>query len=225
MICCGSFVNFVEIIDSVMAKQKYYVVWKGLEPGVYKSWKECERQIRNFDGAKYKSFYDEDLARKAFGDDPKNYIGKDFGKLTEDEKLEFGNPIEDSFCVDAACSGNPGTMEYRGVDTQSGAELFRQGPFPHATVNIGEFLAIVHGLAFMAERNIKWPLYTDSRTAMKWVRDKKINSKLERLPVNERVFVLVERAIDWLKKNNYPNKVIKWETAAWGEIPADFGRK
>lgn len=208
-----------------MAKQKYYVVWVGKEPGVYNTWKECERQIRNFDGAVYKSFYDEGLAQKALLDEPENYIGKDFGKLPEDEKALYGDPVQDSFCVDAACSGNPGIMEYRGVDTQSGAELFRQGPFPHATVNIGEFLAIVHGLAFMAERNIKWPIYTDSRTAMKWVRDKKINSKLERLPVNEKVFVLVERAINWLKTNDYPNKIIKWETAAWGEIPADFGRK
>ncbi|MEN8225084.1 MAG: ribonuclease H family protein [Bacteroidota bacterium] len=208
-----------------MAKQKYYVVWEGKEPGVYKTWKECERQIRNFDGALYKSFYDEGLAHKAFHDDPGNYIGKDFGKLTEEAKKAFGTPIQDSICVDAACSGNPGKMEYRGVDTQSGAELFKQGVFPHATVNIGEFLALVHGLAFLVERNIDWPIYSDSRTAMKWVRDKKINSKLERMPVNEKMFKLVERAEKWLKTNKYPNKIIKWETAAWGEIPADFGRK
>ncbi len=208
-----------------MAKQKYYVVWKGKEPGVYNSWKECERQIRNFDGAQYKSFYDADLARKAFHDDPKNYIGKDFGKMSEKEKEAYGRPIPDSLSVDAACSGNPGIMEYRGVDTQSGAELFRMGKFPHATVNIGEFLAIVHGLAFLAERNLDWPIYTDSRTAMKWVKDKKLNSKLERLPVNEKVFKLVDRAVTWLKTHDYRNKIIKWETAAWGEIPADFGRK
>ena len=208
-----------------MARQKYYVVWKGNEPGVYNTWKECERQIRNFDGALYKSFYDENLAKQAFLDDPNNYIGKDFGKMTEKEKEAYGTPISDSLCVDAACSGNPGIMEYRGVDTQSGAELFRMGKFPHATVNIGEFLAIVHGLAFLAERNLEWPIYSDSRTAMKWVKDKKINTKLERLPVNEKMFVLVDRALKWLHNHDYTNKIIKWETAAWGEIPADFGRK
>ena len=208
-----------------MARQKYYVVWKGKEPGVYDTWKECERQIRNFDGALYKSFYDKGLAKSAFLNDPKNYIGKDFGKMTEKEKESYGTPISDSLCVDAACSGNPGIMEYRGVDTQSGAELFRMGKFPHATVNIGEFLAIVHGLAFLAERNLDWPIYSDSRTAMKWVKDKKINTKLERLPINEKMFVLVDRALKWLNSHAYPNKIIKWETAAWGEIPADFGRK
>jgi ribonuclease HI len=208
-----------------MAKQKYYVVWEGKNPGVYDNWKDCERQIRNHDGAVYKSFVDRELAEKAFLDDPKIYIGKDFGKLTEAEKIPYGKPIDDSISVDAACSGNPGTMEYRGVDTLSGAELFKQGPFKYATVNIGEFLAIVHGLAYMAERNQDFPIYTDSRTAMKWVRDKKIKTTLKRKAINEKLFQLVERAIVWLENNEYPNKIIKWETAAWGEIPADFGRK
>jgi len=208
-----------------MAKQKYYVVWAGKEPGVYDSWKECERQIRNFDGAIYKSFVDKELAGKAFLDDPKNYIGKDFGKLTEAEKIPYGKPIGNSISVDAACSGNPGKMEYRGVDTLSGAELFRQGPYPVGTVNIGEFLAIVHGLAYMAERGQKWPLYTDSRTAMKWVKDKKIKTKLQRQDNTEKLFGLVDRAIAWLESKEYSNRIIKWETAAWGEIPADFGRK
>jgi ribonuclease HI len=168
---------------------------------------------------------DEALARKAFLDNPEHYIGKDFGKLSEEEKKPFGKPIGDSISVDAACSGNPGTMEYRGVDTLSGAELFRQGPFRHATVNIGEFLAIVHGLAYLAERDFDFPVYTDSRTAMKWVRDKKIKTKLEHTPENTRLFELVDRAISWLETHDYPNRIIKWETAAWGEIPADFGRK
>ena len=208
-----------------MAKQKYYVVWVGKEPGVYKTWQECERQIRNFDGAVYKSFVDEELAHQAYEDDHANYIGRDFGKLKEQEKKKFGNPIEDSICVDAACSGNPGPMEYRGVDKLSGAELFRMGPFQYATVNIGEFLAIVHGLAYLAERDFDFPIYTDSKTAMKWVRDKKINTKLERVSVNEKVFVLLDRAVKWLETHDYSNEIIKWETAAWGEIPADFGRK
>jgi len=208
-----------------MGRKKYYVVWKGKEPGVYGSWEECERQIRNFEGAVYKSFHDEDLARRAYSEDYRNYIGRDFGKLTEAEKEKFGRPVADSICVDAACSGNPGTMEYRGVDTKSGAELFRMGPFPNATVNLGEFLAIVHGLAYLAERGFDWPVYTDSRTAMKWVADRKVKTKLGRNNENERVFNLVARALKWLETHDYPNRVMKWETAAWGEIPADFGRK
>ncbi|MEA3478513.1 MAG: ribonuclease H family protein [Bacteroidota bacterium] len=210
-----------------MAKQKYYVVWKGKEPGVYSSWRECERQIRNFDGAVYKSFKTKELAGKAYLDEPRQYIGRDMRReeRTDEEKLLYGDPIEDSICVDAACSGNPGKLEYRGVDTLSGAELFRQGPFQQGTVNIGEFLAVVHALAYLKERDFNFPIYSDSRTAMKWVRDKKTKTKLEPAPENKKLFNLIERAEKWLADNEYTNPILKWETAVWGEIPADFGRK
>ncbi len=210
-----------------MSTQKYYVVWEGKTPGVYTEWKECERQIINYDGAVYKSFKSREMAEKAFLGDPQEYIGKDMRihERTEEEKALFGEPIQDSICVDAASSGNPGRMEYRGVDTMTGAELFRQGPFPEATVNIGEFLAIVHALAYLKERDFTFPVYSDSRTAMKWVKEKKTKTKLTPSPKNKKLFELVWRAEFWLANNDYPNKILKWETRVWGEIPADFGRK
>jgi len=210
-----------------MSTQKYYVVWEGKKPGVYTEWKECERQIINYDGAVYKSFKSREMAEKAFLGDPQEYIGKDMRihERTEEEKAIFGDPIQDSICVDAASSGNPGRMEYRGVDTMTGAELFRQGPFPEATVNIGEFLAIVHALAYLKERDFTFPVYSDSRTAMKWVKDKKTKTKLTPSSKNKKLFELVQRAEFWLADNDYPNKILKWETRVWGEIPADFGRK
>lgn len=210
-----------------MAKQKYYVVWEGKQPGIYTDWKECERQILNYDGARYKSFQSKELAEKAYHDDPGKYIGKDMRihERTEEEKILFGDPIPDSIAVDAASSGNPGKMEYRGVDTMSGVELFKQGPFEEATVNIGEFLAIVHALAYLKERDFTFPVYSDSRTAIKWVKDKRIKTKLEQTSSNKKLFELIRRAEAWLAKNDYPNKILKWETRVWGEIPADFGRK
>ena len=52
-----------------MAKrQKYYVVWKGREPGVYSNWADCQAQIAGFPGAEYKSFARKDEALEAFGD-------------------------------------------------------------------------------------------------------------------------------------------------------------
>ena len=42
---------------------------------------------------------------------------------------------------------------------------------------------------------------------------------------NKEVFVLIQRAINWLNTNSYSTKIVKWETKKWGEIPADFGRK
>ncbi len=210
-----------------MAKKKFYVVWEGNEPGIYFSWKECQKQINGFDKAVFKSFPDFNSAEKAFSGSPKDYIGKGkhISTLSKEEQLLIGEPIQDSLSVDAACSGNPGIMEYQGIDTMTGAKLFHQGPFPEATINIGEFLALVHGLGYLKQRDFKMPVYSDSITAISWVKKKKINTKLERSEKNEKLFQLVERAIIWLKNNNYQNKILKWETAAWGEIPADFGRK
>ena len=95
----------------------------------------------------------------------------------------------------------------------------------NSTNNIGEFLAIVHGLAFLKQNKSDRIIYTDSRTAMSWVRKKNCNTKLVKTEKNKDVFELIERAVEWLKNNSYATIIVKWETKAWGEIPADFGRK
>ncbi len=208
-----------------MAKQKYYVVWKGNKPGIYTSWDECKKHIAGFTGAVYKSFEDKTIAEKAFKSKPHLYIGNKINPFSSKANNTVGRPIKNSISVDAACSGNPGVLEYKGVKTATKEELFHLGPFPEGTVNLGEFLALVHGLAFLKKHNSSLPIYTDSITAMKWVRVKKINTKLERTSKNEELFKLVDRGIEWLQNNEYSNPIIKWETSVWGEIPADFGRK
>lgn len=210
-----------------MPAKKFYVVWKGKETGIFDSWKECERQIKNFQGAVYKAFSDRQEAEKAFRSDPWSFMGKDTGKpkVSREEIEKAGRPVLKSWAVDAACSGNPGVMEYRGVETATGTELFRQGPYEEGTVNIGEFLAIVHALALLKRKNSSIPVYSDSRTAIKWVRQKSANTKLVKNSRNEKLFDLLDRAENWLRENEVPNPVIKWETRCWGEIPADFGRK
>ena len=208
-------------------KNKFYVVWKGKVPGIYDSWDDCKKQISGMKGAQYMSFPTREQADKAYNSSYAAYKGskKKEPGLSASELLKIGEPNMHSIAVDAASSGNPGKMEYRGVDTSTKKQLFRQGPFPEGTNNIGEFLAIVHGLAFLKERKSDRVLYTDSRTAMSWVRKKKCNTKLQPNARNKELFELVERAEIWLAKNSYKTPVVKWETTAWGEIPADFGRK
>ena len=133
--------------------------------------------------------------------------------------------IVDSIAVDAACSGNPGDMEYRGVYVPTRQEIFRIGPFPEGTNNIGEFLAIVHGLALLKKKNSSLPIYSDSANALLWVKNKKCKTKLQRNERNSPIFDLIERAEKWLETNTYTTPLLKWETRKWGEIPADFGRK
>lgn len=209
-------------------KKKYYTVWKGHKTGVFESWDDCKAQIKDYQGAVYKSFDSFDAAKKALNSNYKNYIGKKkaFKSELSDEQLKkIGQPNLNSIAVDAASSGNPGIMEYRGVDTKTKKQLFHQGPFEEGTNNIGEFLAIVHGLAFLKQHNSDRIIYTDSKTAMSWVRKKNCNTKLERTDKNKALFELVDRAENWLKTNTYTTTIVKWETKAWGEIPADFGRK
>ena len=132
--------------------------------------------------------------------------------------------IKQALCVDAACSGNPGPMEYRGVHIPSGKEVFRFGPI-QGTNNIGEFLAIVHALALMQQKNISMPIYSDSVSGMAWVRNRKAKTTLSRTAQTEQALDLVARAENWLRTNQVQVPILKWETENWGEIPADFGRK
>ena len=208
-------------------KEKFYVVWEGHRPGIYTTWADCQVATKGYSGAKYKSFEDFATAKKAFNGNYWEYTAKKTIKktLSPAEIKKYGEPNLYSIAVDAASSGNPGKMEYRGVDTQTGKQLFHQGPFIQGTNNIGEFLALVHGLAYLKQKKSDRILYTDSKIAMSWIRQKTCKTKLKRTAKNKKLFELVDRAIVWLKNNTYTTKIIKWETKAWGEIPADFGRK
>ena len=208
-------------------KAKFYVVWKGKRPGIYENWDDCKAQITGQKGAQYKSFSSFEEAKKAYNSNYEFYKGKKKGEseLSQEALLKIGEPNFHSISVDAASSGNPGIMEYQGVDTKTKKKLFKQGPFQEGTNNIGEFLALVHGLAFLKQNKSDRIIYTDSRTAMSWVRKKTCNTKLVETNKNKALFDLIRRAIDWLNKNSYNTPIVKWETKAWGEIPADFGRK
>ena len=133
-------------------------------------------------------------------------------------------PTTQALCVDAACSGNPGQMEYRGVLIPSGKELFHFGPI-YGTNNIGEFLAIVHGLALLKQQGSNMPIYSDSFTARTWVKKKKCKTTLQRNEKTEYLLSVVARAERWLLTNTYTTPIETWQTELWGEIPADFGRK
>jgi ribonuclease HI len=135
------------------------------------------------------------------------------------------NVRANAIAVDAACSGNPGPMEYQGIDLATGYRVFHFGPL-HGTNNIGEFLAIVHALALLDKLGKHdTAVYSDSYNAILWVNKRKCKTKLERTPQTEPLFQIIERAERWLATHNYKNPLLKWETKEWGEVPADFGRK
>lgn len=216
-----------------MAQKKFYVVWKGVKPGIYSSWDDCKSQVSGFENALYKSFPTLEEAEKAFSSNPWKSLNSPQGNKVKSNssKESAATPnssikiLPESIAVDAACSGNPGLMEYRGVFVGDGKEIFHMGPMAEGTNNIGEFLAIVHALALLKKKNSTIPIYSDSVNAMKWISNKKCKTKLEETPANQPIFELIERAEAWLLTNSYSNPILKWETKLWGENPADFGRK
>lgn len=210
-------------------KQKYYVVWEGNQTGIFDSWAKCQLQIKGYPNARYKSFNSKLEAENAYYDGAGAHIN--YGSKASKTKNRLVDLSEadiewESICVDAACSGNPGDMEYRGVDTKTGDQIFHVGPFRKGTNNIGEFLALVHGLAYLKKHGYhNMPIYTDSKIAMGWIKQKTARTKLEKSAINKPLFDLIDRGIIWLKNNSYKNPILKWNTKEWGEIPADFGRK
>ncbi len=207
-----------------MPKQKHYVVWKGRKTGVFATWAECERQVKGVVGAQFKAFESELEAEVAYLAKYDDYKGKpaSHGKW----KLASAQPILPSLCVDAACSGAPGKLEYRGVNIETGKEIFRAGPYVEGTNNVGEFLAVVHALTWQSKRNMRIPIYSDSEIAILWVNAGACKTNLKRSSKNAVLFALIHSAENWLAENKLPeDKILKWDTNLWGENPADFGRK
>ncbi len=204
------------------SKSKYYVVWKGRKTGIFSSWPEAEAQVKGYAGAQFKAFDSLDEARRAFAGEYDHYKGQ---KANQGRLLAAPPPITPSYCVDAACSGNPGLLEYRCVDTATGKEIFHRGPFAQGTNNVGEFLALVEALMLCQQKGHPWPIYSDSVNAIAWVKAKKARTHLIRTPENAELFERIAWAEAWLRSHAYTNPLLKWQTDSWGENPADFGRK
>jgi ribonuclease HI len=208
----------------VAKKQKYYVVWQGIKPGIYLTWDDCQKQIKNVPSAKFKAFDTMAEAEYAFSS---GHLPTATKKSASTGKKQGRDAIvHNSISVDAACSGNPGAMEYQGVETITGKKIFHQGPFPGGTNNIGEFLALVHALAYLKKQaKPETIIYSDSEIAIGWVRKGRSATKMTQNKENAPLFELISRAESWLAENKIENKIIKWDTHSWGENPADFGRK
>lgn len=205
-----------------MSKNKFYVVWVGREAGIYSTWDECKAQIDQFKNAKYKSYNTYIEAETAY---KLGWQKSLFSATSANPTLQAAAINYDSISVDVGSSGNPGIIEYRGVDTKTGETIFYKGPIAKGTNNLGEFLAIVHALAYLKKTGSSKIIYSDSQTAISWVKKKDVVSNLARDESTKEIWELVDRALTWLRSNTYRTQIIKWNTKEWGEIKADFGRK
>lgn len=209
-------------------KKKVYVVWVGRKVGIFDTWNDCKIQVDNFFGAKFMSFSNLSDAEIAYKKGYESYWGKKNKikkELSEEDIKKIGLPELNSISVDGAWNTSTLKAEYQGVATKDKRLLFHQGPFEDGTNNMVEFLGIVHALSYCKKHSLKIPIYSDSKIAIGWVKQKKMATNKEKNKKNETLFNLLDRAVKWLNENNYDNKILKWETKAWGENPADFGRK
>jgi ribonuclease HI len=204
-------------------KTKYYVVFAGRERGVFSSWAECETSVRGHPAARFKSYGTRVEAQAAFrAGSSEAHVER---RKTEDAQVWRTAIVMPCLAVDAACTSPAGgVVEYRGVVLPDGSVAFAAGPFENGSNNVGEFLAIVTGLSWLAERSLTWPLYSDSAVAIGWVvTHGKCNTTLDVGPLLKAQVMWAET---WLRKHRgQKGDVRKWETGTWGEIPADYGRK
>lgn len=209
---------------------KTYIVWSGRRPGVYDTWAEAREQVIGVRGARFKSFVDITAAEaeKLFrsGAERATPAKPSTQSTPADREAVKASIAPDAIAVDASTSGNPGPTEYHGVYVETGDEVFRSRVYPVGTNNIGEFLALVHALAWQEQTGYRVPVYSDSRNAINWVRQKQCRSKLPRTAATELLYSHVDRALAWLATHDLSGYDIrKWPTEVLGEIPADYGRK
>jgi ribonuclease HI len=211
---------------------KHYVVWVGKKPGVYDNWPECQQQVSGFKGALYKSFADKSSADLAFQQGQANTEQSvlDPMPVVTVTKASTGRPLPPYLSVDAAYSHSTKILEWRGVlvkEDGSTEQVFRSRPYNGGSANIGEFLAVLDGYSYLSTNNLAIPLYSDSITAQAWLRDAVINSTVK-LTTELNSYLKVR--LEALRNGSFKTiqavcPIRDWKSSAWGEIPADFGRK
>jgi ribonuclease HI len=205
---------------------KFYVVFRGRKAGVYATWEECRSQIEGVPGHSckaYKSRCDAEDALRAGS-------ARAFEATRKERAAQVWRSKIPGACiaVDAACAGVPGPTEYRGVLLPECSEIFHSQLYARGTNNVGEFLAIVEGMRWLAERSFtSLPLYSDSQVGLGWVRAGKCNTHMA--SASPDLKMAIEAADSWLRASPEAPKLVpmlrKWPTSEFGEIPADFGRK
>jgi len=210
---------------------KYYAVFEGRKPGVYDTWEECNRQVNGYSGATFRSYRTKAEAEKELDTYNSKKGAEKASTSVNNAEVAPATPTSrptTGIFADGACSGNPGPMEYRviRISESTKPETIAKQSFDQGTNNVAEFLALVEALKNTQDSHE--PVYTDSTNAITWVERGGCNTQSS---LSKDAQVAVDNAVKWLKslpqeqRANMEARIKKWDTQAWGEIPADFGRK
>ena len=85
-------------------KNKFYVVWVGVSPGIYTTWEECLQHVKGYKGARYKSFATRAEAERALASPEDYQTPAAVRKAPSAPKALPENIDYNAIAVDAACS-------------------------------------------------------------------------------------------------------------------------
>jgi len=209
---------------------QFYGVWAGRKPGVYDNWNDCKTQVDKFSGAKYSKLkatnYNDALA-EFNGGAVSPQVNSSPVTSNIKSSTNSNKPVGIALTVDGAANGI--CCEYQAVWYPSGELAFASKQLAGGTNNIAEFLGLVSAIKYLNDNNQPLKVYTDSVTAMAWVRNKVANTTARNTgKATEELDSMIAGAEKYLRDNEQLLKkveILKWETKEWGEIPADYGRK
>lgn len=201
-----------------MKNNKYYVVFKGYNTGIYDNWNDCKKQVNGFSGALHKSFESPDEAEKAF---------EEYSE-SSNTNLEFEQPTSysiKSIIVSGNCPNNFGEMSYQWNLVASTNNAKRKNLSIIGTKNIADFIAIIDLIKLTKKVKLNLPIYTNSKTAVNWILNKKCNHQLFVSKQTETVLALVKEHDEWLLNNIIENEILLWNSNSWGVFPIVSKRK
>lgn len=128
----------------------------------------------------------------------------------------------DKIIVHSTANTKTKRMAYKGFNESTNKWIFKVKYKGYCTQNVADFMAIVHALHYCKINNIDLPIYNDNLVAIKWVKDKKVNSLLIKTKENHELFQSFENALVILKQNDFLNPILFWKKKELGNIKNPF---
>lgn len=133
--------------------------------------------------------------------------------------------------VNCKCEDNPGIAKFQLYDLNLKKVLTVSDNF-YCSNDLTEFLGLVNSIYYCFHNNHEH-LFSNSETAISWIRKKKYRSNLIRTKETEITWDKINKALKWLKTLEYTDKsgsfrdpstkkivyVHKWLESEWGKSP------
>src|SRR5699024_3430530 len=143
---------------------KFYAVKKGKKPGIYKTWPDCQKQVKGFSGAVYKSFTSLEEAEAFIGDASssvsKTKQGEEIRWLSKSDSKGQTDIDTMSVYVDGSFDKKSGYFGYGGVVLYQGTKKSYKGGRNTECLDkmrnvAGEIIAAMHAVKIAKKAGVK----------------------------------------------------------------------